>query len=90
LVTSYKSRKNSQSGPEPKAANATYANPLATGNGAKLGAMHGPIRVAEQWGVDEELWDRPWGSLSGGESQRIALAVAVGIPGAEVLLLDGK
>ncbi|KAF8522293.1 P-loop containing nucleoside triphosphate hydrolase protein [Hysterangium stoloniferum] len=51
-------------------------------------AVHGPIRLAEQWGVDEDLWDRPWATLSGGESQRIALAMAIGIPGAEVLLLD--
>jgi ABC-type transport system involved in cytochrome bd biosynthesis fused ATPase/permease subunit len=28
-------------------------------------------------------------SLSGGEVQRVALALAVGIPGAEILLLDG-
>jgi len=50
--------------------------------------MHGPIRIAEEWGVDEDLWDRNWSSLSGGEAQRIALAVAVGLEGAEVLLLD--
>lgn len=49
----------------------------------------GPIQVAEEWGIDEELWDRSWTSLSGGESQRIALSVAIGLPGAEVLLLDG-
>lgn len=47
------------------------------------------MQVAEEWGIDEELWDRPWTSLSGGESQRIALAVAIGLPGSEVLLLDG-
>lgn len=62
---------------------------LANGNGAKLGAIHGPIRIAEEWGIEEDLWDRNWSSLSGGESQRIALAVAVGLQGAEVLLLDG-
>ena len=45
--------------------------------------------VAEQWGFSEELWDRSWSNLSGGESQRIALAIAVGLNGAEVLLLDG-
>lgn len=48
-----------------------------------------PIHVASQWGVDEELWDRTWSSLSGGEAQRIALAVAVGLQSADVLLLDG-
>jgi len=46
------------------------------------------INIAEQWGIDEELWDRPWSYLSGGESQRIALAAALGLNSADVLLLD--
>lgn len=50
---------------------------------------HDMIDLAESWGVDEELWDRNWSNLSGGEMQRIALAIAVGIRSAEVLLLDG-
>ena len=49
-----------------------------------------PIHVAAHWGIDEELWDRTWSSLSGGEAQRISLAVAVGLRSADVLLLDGK
>ncbi|PSR94046.1 hypothetical protein PHLCEN_2v4474 [Hermanssonia centrifuga] len=48
----------------------------------------GSIEVAKSWGIEEELWDRNWSDLSGGESQRIALAVAVGLKTAEVLLLD--
>ncbi|TCD61814.1 hypothetical protein EIP91_007880 [Steccherinum ochraceum] len=47
-----------------------------------------PILVAKEWGIDEELWDRTWSNLSGGEGQRIALAVAVGLQSADVLLLD--
>ncbi|KAL4067654.1 P-loop containing nucleoside triphosphate hydrolase protein [Scleroderma yunnanense] len=47
-----------------------------------------PIEVSKAWGIDEELWDRNWSNLSGGESQRIALATAVGLNTAEVLLLD--
>jgi ABC-type iron transport system FetAB ATPase subunit len=47
------------------------------------------IGVAKAWGVDEELWDRNWSNLSGGEMQRIALAVAVGLDAAEIVLLDG-
>lgn len=46
------------------------------------------IGVAKAWGVDEELWDRSWSNLSGGESQRIALAVAIGLNTAEIVLLD--
>ncbi len=49
----------------------------------------GSIEVAKSWGIEEGLWDRNWSDLSGGESQRIALAVAVGLKTAEVLLLDG-
>ncbi|KAF8481519.1 P-loop containing nucleoside triphosphate hydrolase protein [Gautieria morchelliformis] len=60
----------------------------ANGNGINPGALFAPMKISEQWGVDEDLWDRPWSKLSGGESQRIALAIAVGIPGAEILLLD--
>ncbi|EGN95960.1 hypothetical protein SERLA73DRAFT_185413 [Serpula lacrymans var. lacrymans S7.3] len=47
-----------------------------------------PIDVSKAWGIDEELWDRNWSNLSGGESQRIALSIAVGLNTAEVLLLD--
>ncbi|KAL5490507.1 hypothetical protein ACEPAI_5340 [Sanghuangporus weigelae] len=46
------------------------------------------IEIASSWGVDEEMWTRPWATLSGGEAQRISLAIAVGLDCAEVLLLD--
>ncbi|TFK54854.1 P-loop containing nucleoside triphosphate hydrolase protein [Heliocybe sulcata] len=46
------------------------------------------IEVGRSFGLDDELWDREWGSLSGGESQRMVLAVAIGLDAAEVLLLD--
>lgn len=47
------------------------------------------IDIAEGWGIDSQLWDRGWSTLSGGEAQRIALAIAIGLNTAEVLLLDG-
>ncbi|KAG2034910.1 P-loop containing nucleoside triphosphate hydrolase protein [Suillus americanus] len=46
------------------------------------------IDISKGWGIDDELWDRNWTSLSGGEAQRIALAAAMGLNTAEVLLLD--
>lgn len=48
------------------------------------------VEIAEGLGIEEELWGRDWSTLSGGEAQRISLAVSLGIDGAEVLLLDGK
>jgi len=50
--------------------------------------MDRPIEVAKAWGIEEELWDRNWSNLSGGEAQRVAMAIAVGLNGAEILLLD--
>ena len=49
-----------------------------------------PYRIAEEWGIERTMWAREWSTLSGGEGQRIALAIAVGIGGAEVVLLDGE
>lgn len=49
-----------------------------------------PIELSKKWGIDRHLWSRDWGTLSGGEGQRIALAIAIGLGGAEVLLLDGE
>jgi ABC-type iron transport system FetAB ATPase subunit len=48
-----------------------------------------PIEIAARWGIEKTMWQREWSTLSGGEAQRVALAVAVGIGGAEILLLDG-
>lgn len=49
-----------------------------------------PLELAEKWGIEKHLWRREWGTLSGGEGQRISLAIAIGLGGAEVLLLDGE
>lgn len=48
------------------------------------------VKLARGWGIEPYLWDREWAELSGGEAQRLGLAVGLGLGGAEVVLLDGK
>ncbi|KAF8334002.1 P-loop containing nucleoside triphosphate hydrolase protein [Cantharellus anzutake] len=44
--------------------------------------------IASRWNIDEELWHRKWVTLSGGEAQRIAMAIGLSMQGTEILLLD--
>lgn len=48
------------------------------------------LEVGSQFGIDQSLWDRNWAELSGGEGQRIMMAIGVALGAAEVLLLDGE
>jgi len=52
--------------------------------------MDHPLEVGSQFGLDPSLWDRNWAELSGGEGQRIMLAIGVALGTAEVVLMDGK
>ena len=47
------------------------------------------IQISQDWHIDPQLWEREWSNLSGGEAQRLALAIAVSLDTAEVILLDG-
>ncbi|KAG9008553.1 hypothetical protein FRB94_009427 [Tulasnella sp. JGI-2019a] len=46
------------------------------------------IELGQQWSLEDDIWDRPWTSLSGGEAQRTFLAIACTLKNTEVLLLD--
>lgn len=52
--------------------------------------MDRPLEVGSQFGIDPNLWNRNWAELSGGEGQRIMMAIGVALGAAEVLLLDGE
>lgn len=52
--------------------------------------MSRPLEVGSEFGIDPGLWDRNWTELSGGEGQRMMLAIGVALGTAEVLLLDGE
>jgi ABC-type dipeptide/oligopeptide/nickel transport system ATPase subunit len=57
----------------------------------QLGAdPHDPFALAKDWALEEDVWDREWATLSGGEAQRVLMAIAVGLRGTEILLLDGE
>lgn len=52
-----------------------------------LPALDEVVEVAVRWGLAARAWDQGWASLSGGEQQRAALAIALR-GGPDVLLLD--
>ncbi|KAL1925053.1 uncharacterized protein VTP21DRAFT_4707 [Calcarisporiella thermophila] len=46
-----------------------------------------PVAISNGWNVPEDLWSKEWKNLSGGEMQRISLAIAISLA-PDVLLLD--
>lgn len=46
-------------------------------------------QLANEWGLEPVMWQRDWATLSGGEAQRMALAIAAGIGRAEIVSPGG-
>jgi len=46
-----------------------------------------PLDIAKDWSINAQTWTRPWSSISGGEAQRISLAIAISLQ-PKLLLLD--
>ncbi|KAG6876968.1 hypothetical protein C0993_011468 [Termitomyces sp. T159_Od127] len=69
-------------------AHQTHAHALKKLGSGPYDPLDRTLAICREWGIDHHLWDREWSSLSGGEAQRLTLAIAIGLNSAEVLLLD--
>ncbi|KAJ1516634.1 hypothetical protein HMI54_008713 [Coelomomyces lativittatus] len=54
---------------------------------AQRNILNEPIKISHQFGIHYSLWNRPFSQLSGGECQRIMLAIGLALS-PDILLLD--
>lgn len=46
-----------------------------------------PVSISEAWGLPPRIWHEEWSQASGGEAQRVMLAISVSLK-PDILLLD--
>ncbi|CAE6375366.1 Phosphate import ATP-binding protein PstB [Rhizoctonia solani AG-1 IB] len=88
-ISEFGSRAARQEKPKGSTNGAAPSEHHVNGDRAQLGTdLKDPFHIAKEWGLADDVWDREWATLSGGEAQRVLLAIACGLSGTEILLLD--